>query len=119
MTVKITSSLPKTNGLEAIAGRLVRDPHERHIVIAVIDCARIITDTDTDDSVPVARIRRIEVIRDDATHESHAAALLQAASDRRKGVEPLPFDMYVIADGLADDAVVVDEPDDEGDDLDK
>lgn len=110
MTTKLAGALPKSNGLNAIADDLVRAPHGRHIVIAVIDCARIVTNTDTDESEPVARIRRIEVIRGDSEHESHAAALLQAAADRRKGIDPLPFDMYVIADALVDEAASDDDP---------
>ena len=107
MTAKLAGSLPKRNGLDAIADLLADRPHERHIVIAVIDCAKVVIDTDTDEASPVARIRRIEVIRGDAEAMSHAAALLQAAADRRKGYDPLPFDAYVIADAMADDAASV------------
>lgn len=106
MTVRMTGKLPENNGLGSIADMLVREPHGKHIVIAVIDCARITIDTDTDEAVPVARIRRIEVIRGDDVQESHAAALLQSAADRRNGIQPLPFDMYVIADVLATEAEV-------------
>lgn len=104
MTAKLKGSLPKSNGLDAISDLMVADPHGRHLVIAVVDTAKVTIDTDTDERVPVARIRRIEVVQGDETHMSHAAALLQAAADRRNGQEPLPFDMYVIADALVDEA---------------
>jgi hypothetical protein len=110
VTAKIKGSLPKHNGLDSIADDMVANPHGKHIVVAVIDCVQIVTDTDTDESIPVARIRRIEVIQGDQVHMEHAAALLQAAADRRRGVDPLPFDMYVIADALLDEAQTTDEP---------
>lgn len=106
MSVKLTGALPKTNGLDVIADELVAFPHHRHIVVAVVDCDRIITDTDTEESVPVARIRRIEVIRDHDTDETTAYELIRAANDRRNGVEALPLDeddIQVDQDGVIAD----------------
>ena len=36
-----------------------------HVVIALVDCKRITTDVDSGDTAPDARIRRVEVIRED------------------------------------------------------
>lgn len=101
MTTKLASTLPNKHGLHVIADDLVRDPHGKHIVIAVIDCAKVVLDTDTDDAIPVARIRRIEVIRDEEAM-STAAALLQAASNGRQGLQPLPFDEDALQSALAE-----------------
>lgn len=51
---------------------------------------------------------------DDRTHLEHAAALLQAASDYRNGIDVLPFYMYVVGDDIVADALA-DAGGDEGD----
>ena len=64
---KLTSALPKgeANGLSALDRDLIDSPSSIHVVIALVDCKKITTDVDSGDVEPVARIRRIEVIRED------------------------------------------------------
>ncbi|RLV56041.1 hypothetical protein D9V41_09135 [Aeromicrobium phragmitis] len=95
MTTKLTSSLPKSdelNGLNAIANDLVVHPDELHVAVVVIDCAKITTDIDTDESTPTARIRRIEVITraDDKTQLRNLAT---RAFEARTGKTVLPLEL--------------------------
>lgn len=63
MTVKLSGKLPDADrsGLDLLVGDLVRHPETRHVVIAVIDCARTTVDHggDGDTYTPTAggRIR--------------------------------------------------------------
>lgn len=95
MTVKLTSSLPKTddaNGLHAIADRLVGDPATMHVAIVVLDCSQVTTDTDTGDQTPTARVRRIEII-DDGEDKDRLRNLAQRAFEKRTGKTVLPLDL--------------------------
>lgn len=95
MTVKLTSALPKAdeaNGLAAIADRLVADPHAMHVAVVVLDCSQVTTDTDTDDKVPTARVRRIEIV-DDGEDKDRLRALAQRAFEKRTGKTVLPLDL--------------------------
>jgi hypothetical protein len=81
---KIQSTLPKgSNGLTAIASRMVAQPNELHVVIAVLDCAKVTTDTDTGDSEPTARVLRVEAICD--ADKPDALAMFKAAVAKRTG----------------------------------
>lgn len=90
---RLSSRLPKgePNGLDAIARDLIAEPHRAHIVIAVVDCSKIVTDVDAGDPQPTARIRRIErVITADLPH---AEQLLRRALEKRSGMATLPLDL--------------------------
>ena len=89
---KLTSALPKgeANGLAALDRDLIDSPSSIHVVIALVDCKKITTDVDSGDVEPVARIRRIEVIRED---KDRAAIMLRRALEVRTGKTVLPFDL--------------------------
>ena len=89
---KLTAGLPKgeANGLSSLDRELIDSPSTVHVVIALIDCKKITTDVDSGDVEPVARIRRIEVIRED---KDRAAMMLRRSLEVRTGKTVLPFDL--------------------------
>lgn len=108
---KITATLPEgdSNGLEAISRRLIDDPREVHVVVALMDCKQTTTDNDTGAVVPTARIRHIEPIAGD--DKDVAVRMLRRALERRTGKTELPFDMEQELDELLE---AVDLPDIDG-----
>ena len=89
---KLNAALPKgeANGLSALDRALIDNPSHVHVVVALVDCKKITTDVDSGDVEPVARIRRIEVIRED---KDRAAIMLRRALEVRTGKTVLPFDL--------------------------
>jgi hypothetical protein len=89
---KLTSSLPKgeANGLQHLARALLDNPHDVHVVIALVDCKKIDTDVDTGDVEPTARIRRVEAVTGD---DKSVATLRRGAGARRTGQTVLPYDL--------------------------
>ena len=57
---------------------------------ALVDCQKVTTDMDSGDVEPTARIRRIEVIRED---KDRAAMMLRRSLEVRTGKTVLPFDL--------------------------
>lgn len=90
--MKLASKLPEgdRNGLPAIARDLINSPHDVHIVLALIDCKSIATDTDSGDVVPTARIRWIETITED---RPHLMRIIARAQEVRTGKAVLPMEM--------------------------
>lgn len=90
---KLGAALPKGegDGLSAIAPDLVRDPKRLRVVMAIIDCKKVTTDHDTGDIIPVARIRRIEVVTGPDLHS--AEKLMRRALEKRSGETVLPLDL--------------------------
>lgn len=90
---KLAGSLPRgdSNGLDAIARRLIDEPREVHVVIALVDCKKTTTDNDTGDIEATARLRRIEPI--EGEDRDLAAKMLRRALERRTGKAVLPFDL--------------------------
>lgn len=85
---KLNSALPKgSNGLTSLATRMIRTPEELHVVIALIDCSSIKTDTDTGDIEPTARIIRVEALTD--ADKPAALAMFRAAIAKRTGAAVL------------------------------
>jgi hypothetical protein len=95
MTVKITSGLPDgdANGLVAVQGALVGDPHQKHVVIALMDCKSTTTDNDTGDVTPTARVRRIEVVAKESEDGKRLIQLMRRAYEARTGKAVLPLDL--------------------------
>jgi hypothetical protein len=92
--VKLSSKLPgdyETNGVDQIAADLVDDPRAVRIAVVWFDTQRTIVDTDTDEHVPVIRVRRFEPLGlvEDVGPEVRDA--VQAAVERRTGRAPIPF----------------------------
>jgi hypothetical protein len=103
----LAGSLPKGghNGLEAIRSQLVQHPQTAHLVVALVDCKKVTTDTDTGDTEPTARIRAIEVV--DKANEERLSALLQRLYEERTGQPGALWDLatgtlYFDADTPAD-----------------
>ena len=80
------------SGLAAIATELIDNPEKVHVVIALVDCVKVTTNTDSGDVVPTARIRRIEAIKDPADGK-RMQALMRREWERRTGKTVLPFEM--------------------------
>lgn len=91
---KLAGRLPTgdANGLAAIAADMLDNPEQVHVVIALVDCSKITTDTDSGDVVPTARIRRIEAIKDPKDGRV-LRSLLRREWERRTGKTVLPFEM--------------------------
>lgn len=91
---RLASGLPKEtsgNGLSAIARDLVVSPMHRHVMIAVVDCSRITTDTSTGLMEPTARVLRIERV---APQDAETAErLVRRALEHRLGDTVLPIDL--------------------------
>ena len=90
---KLSSALPggDANGLTAIARPLIDNPHEVHVIIALVDCKASKIDHDKGDIVPTARIRRVEVI---GKHDRQLAqTMMRRALEARTGKTVLPFDL--------------------------
>src|SRR5712692_3225035 len=90
--IKLAGKLPPeadNNGLDTIAAKLLDDPGRFHVVIMVVDCSKIETQTDTGDRIPTARIRAIETVAD----LGEAWAMMSRARERRLVRVQLPFEM--------------------------
>lgn len=94
MSANLAGSLPagEANGLAAIARELVEEPNRVHVVIALVDCSKITTKTDSGDVIPTARIRRIEAIKD-LEDGRRMRVLLRREYERRTGKTVLPFEL--------------------------
>jgi hypothetical protein len=90
---KLSSSLPAGdgNGLDAIARQLIDSPSTLHVAIALVDCKRTMTDTDTGEIVPTARVRRIEIVG--STDIDVAQQIMRRALEERTGQTVLPLDL--------------------------
>lgn len=114
--VKLSPKLPgdyETNGVDQIAADLVDEPAAVRIGIVWFDTARVIVDTDSDDHIPVVRIRRIEPLG--LVEEASAAVrdAVQAAVQKRTGRTPIPFGLVEVDGGHDPDQLQLDEDDDE------
>jgi len=94
MSANMAGTLPagEANGLAAIARELVEEPNRVHVVIALVDCSKITTKTDSGDVIPTARIRRIEAIKD-LEDGRRMRMLLRREYERRTGKTVLPFEL--------------------------
>lgn len=91
---KLSSSLPKEyedDGLSSINRELVEHPSDTHVVVAIIDCKQITTDTDTGMQVATARILHIEPLHDEGAADA-AREMLARAKERRTNQPALPME---------------------------
>lgn len=96
---KLASSLPKgdANGLdEQFRARMVKDPHQVHVVVALLDCSRVVRDVDNGVVQPTARICRVEVVTGDDAADMQD--LLQRVFEQRTGKAELPLDLQLDVD---------------------
>jgi hypothetical protein len=89
----IGGSLPvgDGNGLAAIASDLVSNPAQMHVMIAVIDTAKITRKTDTGEQVATVRVRRIEAVL--PADLASAERLMRRALEHRTGQTTLPLEL--------------------------
>jgi hypothetical protein len=54
----LSGALPKgdANGLGPIVRTLIDEPHRYHVLMAIVDCAKVTTNNDTGEIIPTARI---------------------------------------------------------------
>lgn len=97
---KLSGSLPNGdwNGLPALARALIEHPTKTAIIVAVVDCKSITTNTDSGDQVATVRIRRIEPI--DPSDTEAAQRLFVRGLECRTGAVMLPMDLEDELDGL-------------------
>lgn len=91
---RLSSGLPKDadkNGLSWIASDLVNRPHHRHLMLAVVDCSKITTDTDTGEKEPTARVLRIERVHPGDVAE--VERFVRRALEHRRGDTVLELDV--------------------------
>jgi hypothetical protein len=91
--LKISGKLPNGdgNGLARIVADLVENPRKVHALLVLVDCKQVVTDQDTGDTVPTARIRRAEVVRRQDLKE--AERLVRRALEERSGTTVLPMEL--------------------------
>lgn len=91
--IKLWPVLPKddpANGLTVIEKLMTDDPEREHIAVVILNRKRLKIEDDSHESVPQARVLRIEVI----TRADHVQAVrdaLEAAQAARTGDSTLPF----------------------------
>ncbi len=90
---KLSSNLPPGagHGLNLLHDELVDNPQAIHVVIALIDCKDVKTDSDSGEITPTARFRRIEVV--DPADRDAAQRIMARALERRTGQTVLPFEL--------------------------
>lgn len=89
---KLASTLPKAledDGLSSLNRRLVQNPKHQHLVVAVVDCKKVETETDDGATIATARVVQIEPIYNEADQDL-VQLILRRASDTRNGRLPLP-----------------------------
>lgn len=108
MSVTLSGKLPKdvANGMGAIGAALASAPHDVHVIIALVDCAKVTTNTDTGEVMPTARIRAVEAFADKTADASEVKRLWRRAMERRtKQVDEqqieLPLELERELDALA------------------
>jgi hypothetical protein len=92
------------NGLESIITDLIDNPKKLHVAIVILDTKKITTNPDTNEVVPTARIRRIEVLKTDDDRKV-AERLMRRVLDQRTGRAALPYQLEEEIAGAFDDAV--------------
>ncbi|MER3389951.1 MAG: hypothetical protein RJQ01_07940 [Microcella sp.] len=103
MAVKLSGRLPEADrsGLDLLQGELVRHPEARHLVVAVIDCARTTVDhgDNGDTYTPTAGVIFIEPVQDQEDIEAVLEVMGRVRAERVDG-GTLDFD-FGVGDPLA------------------
>ena len=107
--MKLRAALPKRHGLDSLVAAMVSAPQATHLVVGIIDCSRLTTDTDTGEVEPTARLLHIDVVLDQDHHT--ARQLLRRALDARDGQTVLPIEAE---DEIAELGRLIDGPSDDG-----
>src|SRR5437870_3687250 len=80
------------NGLLAVHKQLLNGKRDVMVAIAILDRRQLVHEDDTDEDVPVVRVRRIEVLSDHEDADAVARLLLREF-ERRTGQAVLPLDL--------------------------
>lgn len=91
--VKLSAALPKgdSDGLGPMVSDAIGEPETVHTLLILVDTKKIVTDVDTDESIPVLRIRRAEVIRGGDIKD--AKRLIRRAIEKRTGQATLDLEV--------------------------
>lgn len=81
------------NGLGAVAADMIAKPHERIVVVAVLEVTKLTTDVADDEITPTVNIKLVEVM-DTETDMAAAKALLDARYARRTGRAGAPETLF-------------------------
>lgn len=89
----ISGALPKgdANGLGPIVRDLIDQPHRYHVIMAIVDCAKVTTNNDSGEVIPTARMRRVEAVL--PADLAVAEQLMRRALEKRSGRQMLPIDL--------------------------
>lgn len=93
---KLASKLPKEyddNGLDALRRKLISNPTETHVIVAVVDCSKLETDTDSGYVDATVRVLKVEAVMD--SDLTDADAMIRRAHAKRTGKTTL-FDSITI-----------------------
>lgn len=95
MSATLSSSLPSDdrNGFGTISAALCDAPEARHVIVAIVSCKKIVTDVDTGDVVPQARIHAVEAFRGETADAREVKRLWRRAYERRTGKVELPLEL--------------------------
>jgi hypothetical protein len=95
MEISLSGALPKgdANGLAPIVRSLIRDPERIHALVVLVDTSKLVTHVDTGETVPVLRVRRIEVILGSDLKE--AQRLIRRSWEARSGSGTLPLELEI------------------------
>ena len=101
VSVKLAAKLPgdlETNGLDAIADQLVKDPETIRLAVVWLDVSKVTVETDSHAHVPTVRVRRVEPIGDVGEVSDAIRALVDKAQSDRTGRDPIPLDLFEFED---------------------
>lgn len=100
----------ENNGLESIGKELIENPMTRHVIVAVVETTRIVTDIAAGGTrTPTVRLVQVEPL--DGSDAEQGRAMLDAAFRKRTGREdnpaaslfdPVPADASTMADAPAE-----------------
>ena len=110
-TIKLGGKLPKDddrNGLHSLYRDFVRDPSRSHVLIAIVDTAKIVNDIENYDTIPQLRILAIEPI--DGDDAGTLRAMLQRHHADRTGNLELPGDWEAVFTSMASPTLPGTEP---------
>lgn len=88
---KLASALPDGHGLDAVRRQLLEEPRHKHVAVAVVDCAKVLTDYEKGSKEPTAAIRTIEIVHHDDLDLTRK--ILTRGRDRRLGATVLLLDL--------------------------
>lgn len=105
MSVTLSGALPgdDRNGIASIAPALINEPDAVHVVVALVDCTKITTKTQSGEVVPTARIRAIEGFPGSTADGNELRRLWRRARERRTGEVELPLEVERELDALQPD----------------